>query len=96
MQVAQKKCGLLAFVKPIRLHDCDSITFIQEVTSSQLKIGPKSKPNQYVLVGSLNCIIYLINYNSSEQILKFDLHAFRTSQLGHELQNMLSFLTPFS
>lgn len=66
LQVAQKNCGLLTFVKPIRLHDCDSIIFIQEVTSSQLKIGPKSKPNQYVLVGSINCIIYLINYNSSE------------------------------
>jgi len=64
LQVKSKKCGLLKSVKSIRLSDCDSISFIKEVSSSQLKLG--SKPNQYILIASLNCLIYVISYNNSE------------------------------
>lgn len=74
------------------------------MSSAQLKIGQKSKPNQFLLVGSVNCKIFVINYNSQEMILKFDLEQSRIQQFsaaakksakGSETPNMLAFMTTY-
>ena len=66
VQITNKKCGVLQAVQPtLILKDCEVITFMQEVRGKSNGIN---SGGQYLIVGSVNCMVYVLNYATSETI----------------------------
>lgn len=79
------------------IPECDAITYIYEVVLNQLSKANRNKPDQFILLGSINCLVYLINYGTNECIYKFDLPAYRVNMNypTNDQTNILGFLVPY-
>lgn len=73
MQIPNKKCGALCHTNSFKLHESEVINSIYVVA--------KQEVFKYLLVSTVSCQIYVINYQSCQQIHKFDMQLHRTLQL---------------
>jgi hypothetical protein len=76
VQVTHKKCGALVPTNSFKLAESEVI--------SSIYCAPKSGVHKYLVVATLSCQMYVINYQSCQNIHKFDLHQYRLSQMSPE------------
>ena len=92
VQVPNKKCGALCHSYSLNLRDQEIITFIYQAPNnspSGKDAQSKSKAkqhSQYLLVSTLNCVIYVLNFQTRENLYLVDISTLRQSH-GHFRQS---------
>ena len=95
VQVIQKKCGALGHTNSFKLNETEVIQSIFCVE--------KSGNSKYLLIATISCQIYVLNYHSCQPIHKFDMQAYRISQtlslpdhfVPQNTVNMCYFMQPY-